>query len=166
MRIESSNVVEYRHAGEMLSSYQERRAKLWGPPPKRIRYIPEAPPPPPPPPPPPQPVGRPWPKPDPSASENIIRATCAHFGITKDQLLAKDRKHFLVRMRWVAMYLCRALTSNSMPYIARRMGGRDHTTVLYAVIKTKKLMNSDPTFAADVAAVEALLLRGPAEANV
>ena len=32
--------------------------------------------------------------------------------------------------RQMAMYLCKTLTSRSLPEIGRRFGGRDHTTVL------------------------------------
>jgi chromosomal replication initiator protein len=38
------------------------------------------------------------------------------------------------------MYLCRNLTLNSYPSIAREFGGRDHTTVMHAVVKIESLM--------------------------
>ena len=36
------------------------------------------------------------------------------------------------------MYLCRELTDHSLPAIAQRFGGRDHTTVLHAHRKVKQ----------------------------
>jgi chromosomal replication initiator protein len=37
--------------------------------------------------------------------------------------------------RQIAMYLSRLLTPRSLPEIGQRFGGKDHTTVLYAVQK-------------------------------
>ena len=38
------------------------------------------------------------------------------------------------------MYLFRDLTDYSFPAIAREFGGRDHTTVMHAVVKISSLM--------------------------
>ena len=38
------------------------------------------------------------------------------------------------------MYLARELTDSSLPAIGREFGGRDHTTVMYAVEKIKTRM--------------------------
>jgi chromosomal replication initiator protein len=41
------------------------------------------------------------------------------------------------------MYLCRELTDHSLPAIAQRFGGRDHTTVLHAHRKIKRELLTD-----------------------
>ena len=48
------------------------------------------------------------------------------------------------------MYLCKQLTTKSLPDIGRAFGGRDHTTVLHAVRKVEELMRDDKIFAGDV----------------
>ena len=46
----------------------------------------------------------------------------------------------LVTARQIAMYLCRELTDLSLPKIGQPFGGRDHTTVMHADRKIRKLM--------------------------
>jgi len=43
----------------------------------------------------------------------------------------------------VAMYLSRELTDASLPAIGRAFGGRDHTTVIYAVQKVTRQMTDE-----------------------
>ena len=47
-------------------------------------------------------------------------------------LQSKKRGRHVVYARQVAMYLARELTPLSFPTIARKFGGRDHTTVIHA----------------------------------
>jgi chromosomal replication initiator protein len=51
------------------------------------------------------------------------------------------------------MWLCKQLTTRSLPDIGRRFGGRDHTTVLHAVRKIEELKAVDAPIAADVEAL-------------
>ena len=48
------------------------------------------------------------------------------------------------------MYLCKQLTSRSLPEIGRHFGGRDHTTVMHGVRRIEELRVSDGQIAEDV----------------
>ncbi len=48
------------------------------------------------------------------------------------------------------MYLCKHLTSRSLPEIGRRFGGRDHTTVMHGVRRIEELKSTDGQIAEDV----------------
>jgi chromosomal replication initiator protein len=48
------------------------------------------------------------------------------------------------------MYLARTITRHSLEEIGGFFGGRDHTTVLYAVEQIDKQMKSDDRFRASV----------------
>ncbi|PYM62231.1 MAG: hypothetical protein DMD79_11085 [Candidatus Rokuibacteriota bacterium] len=61
-------------------------------------------------------------------------------------LRAKTRTKAVAFPRQVAMYLARQLTSHSYADIGRGFGGKDHTTVLYAVQKIEALLQEDPKF--------------------
>ncbi|HWX73952.1 MAG TPA: chromosomal replication initiator protein DnaA [Solirubrobacteraceae bacterium] len=63
---------------------------------------------------------------------DIQAAVCEYFGISLEELLSTSRSARVAWPRQVAMYLARELTTESLPAIGRRFGGRDHTTVLHA----------------------------------
>jgi chromosomal replication initiator protein len=73
----------------------------------------------------------------------IQAATCAHFGISPDELLSSARTTRIVWPRQIAMYLARELTGESLPTIGRHFGGRDHTTVLHAWRRASARIASD-----------------------
>jgi chromosomal replication initiator protein len=70
----------------------------------------------------------------------IIAQTAAYFGLSIDDLCGSSRSRVLVTARQIAMYLCRELTELSLPKIGQQFGGRDHTTVMHADRKIRKLM--------------------------
>jgi chromosomal replication initiator protein len=75
--------------------------------------------------------------------DNIIKVVSDHFGV-KPSDLRSDRKYKQIAVpRQVAMYIMREMTRCSFPDIGRRFGGRDHTTVMYAVKKIEKKLAED-----------------------
>lgn len=74
---------------------------------------------------------------EPPKVEEIQRAVCQFYGVSKLDLLSKRRTANICRPRQIAMYLAKTLTFRSLPEIGRRFGNRDHTTVLHAVRKIK-----------------------------
>lgn len=87
----------------------------------------------------------------PVVMKDVLTATAAEFSVTADALTSKGRRKEMVEPRQVAMYLIRELTSHSLPEIGAFFGGRDHTTVMYAVRKVGERMEDDPAFASRVA---------------
>jgi chromosomal replication initiator protein len=80
----------------------------------------------------------------------IVEATANEFGVERDALLARDRRPKVAMARQVAMYVSRELTSHSLPEIGRRIGHRNHTTVLHAVNRAQAAIESDPAVCAAV----------------
>ena len=70
----------------------------------------------------------------------IINHTADYFKLSVDELYGSSRSQSLATARQIAMYLCRDLTSLSLPKIGQLFGGRDHTTVMYAHKKISQLM--------------------------
>lgn len=78
---------------------------------------------------------------EPDISVGLIMAqTAAYSELTLDDLCSTNRSRNLVLARQIAMYLCRELTEMSLPKIGQEFGGRDHTTVMHADRKIRKLM--------------------------
>ncbi len=71
----------------------------------------------------------------------IIAQTAAYYALSMDDLCGASRSRTLVQARQIAMYLCRELTSLSLPKIGQQFGGRDHTTVMHADRKVRQEMS-------------------------
>jgi chromosomal replication initiator protein len=74
------------------------------------------------------------------APADIINAVADYFKLTVDDLVGSSRSQAIAQARQIAMYLCRELTSLSLPKVGQLFGGRDHTTVMYANKKISELM--------------------------
>jgi chromosomal replication initiator protein len=77
----------------------------------------------------------------PISISSIQREVCKFFGISHGELVGSKRSQSIVYPRQIAMYLSRELTELSLPKIGDEFGGRDHTTVMHATAKIKKLMS-------------------------
>ena len=70
----------------------------------------------------------------------IISITATFYQLSVDDLYGSSRSQTIALSRQVAMYLCREMTSLSLPKIGQLFGNRDHTTVMYANKKISELM--------------------------
>ncbi|MEP2534300.1 chromosomal replication initiator protein DnaA [Shimia sp.] len=82
--------------------------------------------------------------------EEIQRKVADHYNIRLSDMIGPKRVRTFARPRQVAMYLCKQLTSRSLPEIGRRFGGRDHTTVMHGVRRIEELRSQDGQIAEDL----------------
>jgi len=82
--------------------------------------------------------------------DEIQKAAAAFYSVTVEDLVSKRRTKTVVLPRHVAMYLSKQLTTRSLPDIAKRFGGRDHSTVIHAINKIAALLLTDPALAEEV----------------
>ncbi|WP_353534626.1 chromosomal replication initiator protein DnaA [Cognatishimia sp. WU-CL00825] len=82
--------------------------------------------------------------------EEIQRRVAEHYNIRLSDMIGPKRVRNFARPRQVAMFLCKQLTSRSLPEIGRRFGGRDHTTVMHGVKRIEELRSSDGQIAEDL----------------
>jgi chromosomal replication initiator protein len=74
---------------------------------------------------------------------DVLDAVSNAFGISNDRLLGRERSREVALPRQIAMYLLREEGGISLPKIGEFIGGRDHTTVIYACDKVNDLMETD-----------------------
>lgn len=82
--------------------------------------------------------------------EEIQRRVSEHYNIRLSELIGPTRVRTIARPRQIAMYLCKTLTSRSLPEIGRRFGGRDHTTIMHGVKRIEELKAKDSQVAEDL----------------
>lgn len=77
-----------------------------------------------------------------SAGE-VLAVVSKYFGISTERILGRDRSKDVALPRQVAMYLMREQGGISLPKIGEELGGRDHTTVMYACDKVADMIERD-----------------------
>lgn len=63
--------------------------------------------------------------------ERVVRLACRVFKVSRVDLISSRRDRHLVFARQFVMYWARRRTVHSLPMIGRRLGNRDHTTVIH-----------------------------------
>jgi len=75
--------------------------------------------------------------------DDVLDEVSKTFGVSNDRLLGRERTREVALPRQIAMYLMREEGGVSLPQIGEIVGGRDHTTVIYACDKVNNLMETD-----------------------
>ena len=72
----------------------------------------------------------------------VVDVVAHAYNLSVERLLSPDRSRDVSLPRQIAMYLMRE-TNISLPQIGQALGGRDHTTVMYACKKVADLLERD-----------------------
>ncbi|MDR0738970.1 MAG: chromosomal replication initiator protein DnaA [Oscillospiraceae bacterium] len=75
--------------------------------------------------------------------EKIIEETARTFGVLSEDIRSSKRSSSISTARQAAIYICREITQLSTSAIGKKFGGRDHSTVSYAIQQVEKNINSD-----------------------
>jgi len=73
----------------------------------------------------------------------IQKEVCNYFNIKLSDLKSIRKQKSIVIPRQICMYLARNLTKMSFPEIGAHFGGKDHSTIIYAVNKIEKALQQD-----------------------
>jgi len=82
--------------------------------------------------------------------KNIIKTVAEFYDINISDLINRSRKKELVQPRQISMYLIRKELSGSYPFIGEKVGGRDHTTVMYACQKIDNALKNNSSFQQEI----------------
>ncbi len=92
--------------------------------------------------------------------KEIIRTVAAHFKVTTVQLCGTLRSRPLVDYRHLAMYLLYEDLKIPLVQIGIEFGGKDHTSVIHAVKKTRLKLESSPELQTSLSAIRASISGG------
>ena len=82
-------------------------------------------------------------QPPPFTVEKIIEEVARTFGVTSDEIRSAKRSANISKARQMAMYVVREITQLPTEAIGNEFGGRDHSTVVYALQQMEKNLQKD-----------------------
>jgi hypothetical protein len=88
----------------------------------------------------------------------ILKTALRYFGLPKNRFPSPGNVHALADQHQATIYLCRRLTKLSTPQIGD-IFWRDHTTILYAVERSRAAQRANPVLRADVVALRFAIAR-------
>ena len=91
--------------------------------------------------------------------EKIIAAVCGYYKITKEDLIGKSKKADLVKARQVCAFLMCDMLSMPLELLGKKYLDRDHTTIMYARDKMKKLASLNDKVAKEIDDIRNIVLK-------
>lgn len=89
-------------------------------------------------------------QPTPMTVEKIIDEVARTFGTTSEDIRSSKRSASISNARQIAIYVVREITQMPMTSIGDEFGGRDHSTIVYALQQVEKGISRDPKVKATV----------------
>lgn len=91
--------------------------------------------------------------------DEIIKTVAGKFSIKINDIKSDKKNKNFVLPRQIAMYLARKLTNDSFPDIGAKIGGKDHSTVIYANNKIRKIMEEDVKIKNTIEELENIIIK-------
>lgn len=88
------------------------------------------------------------------APQDVVDAVANYFSLGRRKLLGDGRARPIALPRQVLMYLLRVELGLPLQEVGHIVGGRDHTTVMYAVEKISKNISTDPSLREDILGIK------------
>jgi chromosomal replication initiator protein len=70
--------------------------------------------------------------------DKLLKTVANFYDVNEKDIMGSSRKREIVRSRQIIIYFLRKDLNYSYPYIAKKIGGKDHTTIIYSYSKIEK----------------------------
>lgn len=87
----------------------------------------------------------------------IRKVVCDYYSLSTKMICSSNRTKNVSNPRQIAMYLCRKLLDSTYDDIGREFGGRDHSTVINAIEKVEKNIQTDSLYLKAINEIESRL---------
>jgi len=91
------------------------------------------------------------------AVSDVVDKVSRYFDIDQASIYEKTRRKEIVKPRQIIMYILREDFQVSYPAIGKKLGGRDHTTVIHSCEKIKTELKSDSELEEEITQIRMLL---------
>ena len=92
-------------------------------------------------------------------SEKVISAVCSYFKQKREDLIGKGKKADLVKARQICAFLLCDMLSMPLVAVGNLLGGRDHTTIMYARDKMEQLSSLNDRVAKEIDDIKNIVLK-------
>lgn len=89
--------------------------------------------------------------------EDIVKVVAHFYNLEEPAMYEKNRRKEVVEARQVAMYILREDFNISFPHIGKKLGGRDHTTVMHSYEKITRQLTESPDLIHDIEQIRAMI---------
>ena len=92
--------------------------------------------------------------------DTIVNAVCGYFKQSREDIVGKGKKADVVKARQICAYLLCEMLSLPLDYIGKQvLGGRDHTTIMYARDKMEKMASLNDRVAKEIDDIKNIILK-------
>lgn len=91
--------------------------------------------------------------------EKILTAVCGYFKQKREDIIGKGKKADLVKARQICAFLMCEMLSLPLVSVGNILGGRDHTTIMYARDKMEKLQGLNPRIQKEIDDIKNIILK-------
>jgi chromosomal replication initiator protein len=75
--------------------------------------------------------------------DKIMKAVTSFYDTSEKDVMGSSRKKEIAKSRQIIIYFLRKELNYSYPYIGKKIGGKDHTTVIYSFSKIEKAIKTN-----------------------
>lgn len=88
--------------------------------------------------------------PIPITVDRILQQVSITYDVSVEDIKSKKRSSNISNARQIAMYIMKQITSLKLEEIGERLGGKNHSTVIYSISQVENQMKTDPTLKAQI----------------